>query len=174
MAGKDKYGYKESFPRYLKADFELQQKVGTGSMDPEAVAKVQNYLDSVKTDVTPQLKELLAELEKSLGEAREVKYEREQFLPKILRPLMNVKSISGMFHEMMICRVSAFILTFLEDVRKFDDDIVDIIAAYVKVIRTLMDLKIKDEINPHGQSFLAEIRSACKRYYEKQSSAIKG
>lgn len=174
MTKKDKYGYKESFPRYYKADFELQQKIGTGSLDADAVGKVQEYLDSTSADIGPKLQEDLAAMEKILAEAKAMKYDREQFLPNITRPLMNIKALSGMFHEMMICRVSAFVLTFLEDVRKFDDDVAEILGAYLKVSKTLMDLKIKDETNPHGQSFLAEIRSACKRYYDKQQASVKG
>lgn len=174
MAKKDKYGYRETFPRYYKADFELQQKIGTGSLDGDAVAKVQQYLDTASSDVIPQLREDLAAMEKVLAEARTMNYDREQFLPNITKPLMNVKALSGMFHEMMVCRVSAFMLTFLEDVRKFDDDVAEIIGAYLKVTKTLMDLKIKEETNPHGQSFLAEIRNACKRYYDKQANAVRG
>jgi len=174
MAKKDKYGYKETFPRYFKADYELQQKIGTGTLDAESVAKVQQYLDSVQSDITPQLREDLSAMEAALTEARKTKYDREQFLNTITKPLMNVKSLSGMFHEMMVCRVSAFVLTFLEDVKKFDDDVAEIIGAYLKVSNTLLDLKIKDETNPHGQSFLAEIRNACKRYYDKQQASVKG
>lgn len=174
MAGKDKYGFRESYPRFYKADYELQKKVGTGTLDPGAVAKVQQFLDSVQTDVGPQLREYLDEMESTLKDARALTYGREEFLPKITKPLMNIKSTSGMFQEMMVCRVSSFALTFIEDVRKFDNDIADILGAYIKVARLLLDLKIKDETNPHGQSFLTEIRNACKRYYDKQANAIKG
>lgn len=168
-----KYGG-EQFPRYFKADFELQQRVGTGTLDAEAVAKVQTFLDGVDVDVTPQLREHIDEIAKTLDEVKAISYDREQFLPVITRALMNIKGMSGMFHEMMVCRVSAFVLTFLEDVRKLDTDVAEIMRAYVKVSRTLLDLKIREETNPHGQSFLAEIRSACKRYYDKQAAAVKG
>lgn len=174
MAGKDKYGYRESLPRFFKADYELQKKVGTGTLDQNSVAKTQQFLDSVQVDVVPQLTEYLNEMEAVLKDARAVSYGREEFLPKITKPLMNIKATSGMFQEMMVCRVSSFVLTFLEDVRKFDNDVADIIGAYIKVTKTLMALKIKDETNTHGQSFLTEIRNACKRFYDKQANAVKG
>jgi hypothetical protein len=174
MAKKEKYGHRDTFPRYFKADFELQQKVGTGTLDADAVSKVQAFLDQQVADVGPQLREMLADMDRILAASKETGYDREQFLPDITRPLMNIKAMSGMFHEMMVCRVSAFMLTFLEDVRKFDNDVVDIVGAYLKVAKTLLDLKIKEETNPHGQSFLQEIRNACKRYYDKQAAAVKG
>ena len=172
MAKKDKYGYRENPPRYFKADFELQQKIGTGQLDPEVIAKVQTYLDEVKIDVTPDLRNSLDVIASNLDEAKALTYDREQFLPAITRALMNIKATSGMFHQMMVCRVAAFVLTFLEDIKKFDNDIVEIITAYIKVTRTLMDMNITDETNAHGQQFLQEIRGACKRYYDKQSAAV--
>ncbi|HEY8964343.1 MAG TPA: hypothetical protein VIN59_07785 [Alphaproteobacteria bacterium] len=172
MAKKDKYGHRESFPRFYKADHELQQRVGTGQLDPDVITKAQDYMNNVQTDIMPELRKYLDEVTGTLSEARKINYQREEFLPSIVRPLMNIKSVSGMFKELMICRVSAFVLTFLEDVKKFDNDIVDIIEAYTKVVKTLMDLKIKDETNPHGQSFLTEIRNACKRYYDKHAENV--
>jgi len=172
MAGKDKYGYKETYPRFYKADNELQQRVGTGTIDPATIAKAQDYMNAVNTDITPSLREDLHKIAGALAEARKISYDREEFLPHVTRPLMNIKSLSGMFNELMVCRVSAFMLTFLEDVKKFDNDIADIIDAYMKVVRTLLDLKIRDETNPHGQSFLTEIRAATKRYYEKHAANV--
>ncbi len=170
MAKKIKYGHRESFPRYFKADFELQQKIGTGTLDAGAVAEVQKYLDSVQADITPELQGYLAQIDAALADARGMTYDREQFLPAITRPLMDMKSMSGMFHEMMVCRISSFMLTFIEDVRRLDNDMMEIMSAYVKVTRAVLDLKIREETNPYGQNFLAEIRSACKRYYDKQAA----
>jgi len=174
VAKKDKYGYKESLPRFFKADIELQKKVGTGSLDNGTIGKAQAYLDSIQTDITPQLREYLMQMETALAHAREINYGREEFLPQVTKPLMDIKSISGMFHEMMVCRVSSFVLTFVEDVRKFDADVTEILSAYIKVVKTLLDLAIKDETNPHGQSFINEIRAAIKRYYDKQAAAKRG
>lgn len=174
MVKKDKYSNRETFPRFFKADFTLQNKIGTGTLDAEAVAKVQQYLDGVDTDVSADIRDSLAKIQSGLSAARSVSYGREEFLPQVIKPLMDIKALSGTFHEMMICRVSSFVLTFLEDVRAFDNDVVDIIDAYIKVVKVLMELKIKDETNPNGQSFLSEIRNACKRYYDKRTTATRG
>ena len=172
MAKKEKYGHRESYPRFFKADPELMAKVGSGTLDADVIAKAQDYMSSVTMDIVPSLRQNLDEIQTALANARTVNYDREEFLPQIVKPLMDIKSLSGMFQELMVCRVSAFVLTFLEDVKKFDNDVADIIAAYVKVVETLLDLKIKDETNPHGQSFLTEIRSATKRYYDKHTQSV--
>jgi len=169
MAKKEKYGHRDTYPRFYKADNELQQRVGTGTLDPANVSRAQEYMNSYAVDIVPQLRMYLESLNSMLDEARTVNYQREEFLPPVLKTLMNVKSDSGMFQEMMVCRISAFVLTFMEDIQKFDNDIVEILDAYLKVSKTLLDLKIRDETNPHGQSFLSEIRAACKRYYEKRA-----
>lgn len=172
MAKKEKYGHRETYPRFFKADHELQNRIGTGSLDPEALAKAHEYMSKVQTDIVPELRANLDHITGALAEARKINYDREEFLPGIVKPLMNVKSLSGMFQELMVCRVSAFLLTFLEDVKKFDNDVADIIEAYTKVANTLLDLKIREETNPHGQSFLTEIRNACKRYYDKHAEKV--
>ena len=172
MAKKDKYKHSETFPRFYKADVELQQRIGTGTLDPAVIARAQEYMNTDAVDIAPELRMYMDQLAASVAEARKINYQREEFLPGILRSLMNIKSDSGMFQQMMVCRISAFVLTFLEDVQKFDNDIVEILDAYMKVTRTLLDLDIRDETNPHGQSFLTEIRAACKRYYEKHAANI--
>lgn len=174
MAGKDKYGYREYFPRYYKADTELQQKVGTGALNADDVAKAQSFLDSANIDVSDSLREKIKNIESIILDVKNIDYDREEFLPKITRPLMDIKADSGMFNQMMICRVSAFLLTFLEDVRKLDNSVLDIMDVYTKVVKTLLDMKITDETNDHGQSFLSELRNACKRYYDKNAENIKG
>jgi hypothetical protein len=174
MARKDKYGFRESLPRFYKSDYELQQKAGTGTLDAEKIAKLQTYLDNVQVDIVPQLLESLGALQVSADEAAQINYGREEFLPQITKSIMDIKSNSGMFHEMAVCRISSFMLTFLDDVRKCDQDILNIIAAYIKVIKMLLDLKIKQETDPVGQTCLAEIRNVTKRYYDKSAAAIKG
>jgi hypothetical protein len=174
MAKKDKYAPRETLPRFYKADFELQKKIGTGTLDFATVAKMQAYLDALTTDVTPELRGHMDEILKILSEIQAMEYNREEFLPQITRALMNMKAISGMFHHMAVCRISAFLLTFLEDVRKFDNDVFEIVTAFTTVTKTLLDMNIRQETNPLGQTFLTEIRSACKRYYDKQAAAIKG
>jgi hypothetical protein len=172
MARKDKYGFREAFPRFYKADPELKQKVGVGTLDPAVISKAQSYLDAVQTDVTPHLYEALFQIDTTLADAAQMVYGREQFLPKITKLIMDIKSNSGMFHELMVCRVSSFVLTFLDDVRNLDRGVFDIISAYVKVVKLLLDLKIKEDTNPQGQACLAEIKNAAKRYYDKRDAFI--
>lgn len=171
-AKKDKYAKTDGFPRFYKADFELQKKIGAGPLDQGVVAKVQAYLDSAKPDVKPQLRLYLAEIVMMIGTIESTGM-KETYIPIITRELMNIKSLSGMFHEMMICRVSAFVLTFLEDARKFDSHVVEIVSAYTRVINVLLTMSIKEETNPVGQELLTEIRNACRRYHGKQAIIMK-
>ena len=170
MAGKDKYGFRESFPRFLKPDSELKAKVGSGGIATDVVSEAQNYLAARQTDVAPQLGTYLLALEAGIDEARNATTAKDQLLPRIAKPVMNLKATSGMFGEMMLCRVSALVLTFLEDVRRLDADILLIMSAYLKVAKTLIHLKIRSETDPAGQVLLVEMRQACNRYYERQSA----
>lgn len=172
MVKKDKYANTQGYPRFYKADTELQKKIGAGPLDQSVVAKVQAYMDSNKVDIKPELRMHLAEIVVMLGQIQATGM-NETYIPVITRELMNIKSLSGMFQEMMICRISAFLLTFLEDARKFDNHVIEIVAAYTRVTKALLGLNIRDETNPHGQEFLTEIRNACRRYHGKQFIPMK-
>lgn len=169
MAGKDKYGFRESFPRFLKPDSELKAKVGSGGIATDVVAQAQDHRAALQTDVTPQLGTFLLALQAGIDEARNATTAQEKLLPRITKPVMNLKATSGMFGEMMLCRVSALVLTFLEDVRRLDGDVLLIMAAYLKIAKTLLHHRIRSETDPAGQVLLVEIRRACTRYYERQS-----
>jgi len=169
MVKRDKYASRDGFPRFYKASYELQQRVGTGTVEQARIEKAQEYLDTVQIDVVPLIREKLALLEDRIATAREVAYEREEFLTGLLRPLMDVKSLSGMFHWPVVSRISAFVLSFMEDVRRLDDDVLEIITMHNRVIRLLMDRNTPDDDDPHGQAFLTELRAATKRYYDRHS-----
>lgn len=170
---KDKYAARDGFPHFFKASAELQQKIGTGSVDTATLQRMQSYLDAVKIDVIPLLRERLVTLDERIAAARTVSYEREEFLNSILRPLMDIKSISGMFHWPVVSRISGFVLTFVEDVRRLDDNVLDIVDAHNRSVRLLLDRGTPEGSESHGTAFLTEIRNATRRYYEKFASSIK-
>lgn len=169
MAGKDKYGYRESFPRFFKPDSELKSKVGDGGVASDLVAEAQSYLGGLDTDIAPQLGSYLLALHSILDEARTAASTPATLLPRLSKPIMNLKATSGMFGQMMLCRVSAQVLTFLEDIRTIDGDVLRILDAYGKVAKILIHLGITSETDPAGQMLLVEIRHACNRYYAKHA-----
>jgi len=167
MAGKEKFGYRPSSSSLFKSDSDLKSRVGNGVLDPAAVVEAQRYLDTLQTDIAPQLGAYVLALQAAVDDARAGS--APQHLARLSRALMDVKAMSGMFGEMMLCRVSALLLTFLEDVRRLDGEVLQIVDTYLKVAKTLIHLKIRSETDAAGQTLLVEIRRACTRYYEKQS-----
>ncbi|NBU58515.1 MAG: hypothetical protein EBS23_01810 [Betaproteobacteria bacterium] len=169
MAGKDKYGFRESFPRFFKPDTELKSKVGGGGVDADLLSEAHTYLEGLDTNVAPQIAAYLLALQAALDEARTAAA-TPTALPRLTKPIMNVKATSGMFGDMMLCRVSTLVLTFLEDIRTVDADILRIVDSYCKVAKILIHHGIRSETDPNGQALLVEIRQACNRYYARQSA----
>lgn len=174
MNRKDKYAARDGFPRFFRASAELQQKIGTnGTVDTATIERMQGYLDAVKIDVIPLLRERLDTIDERVASTRGIAYEREEFLNGILRPLMDVKSISGMFHWPTVSRLSGFVLTFIEDVRRLDNNVLDIVDAHNRSVRLLLDRGTPQGGETHATAFLTEIRNATRRYYEKYASAVR-
>jgi len=169
MAGKAKYGYRASVPRFFKPDSELKSKVGDGGVATDLVSEAQSYLEGLDTDVAPQLGIDLLALQAILDEARTAASAPTTLLPRLTKPIMNLKATSGMFGQMMLCRVSALVLTFADDIRTIDPDVLRILDAYSKVAKILIHLGITSETDPAGQKLLVEIRQACNRYYAKHT-----
>lgn len=169
MAGKEKFGYRASSPKFFKPDSGLKNKVGNGAPDRAAVGEAQRYLDTLETDIAPQLGTYVLALQTAVDDARGASALLPEHLARLSRPLMDVKAMSGMFGEMMLCRVSAMLLAFLEDVRRLDAEVLQIVDTYLKVAKTLIHLKLRSETDPAGQVLLVEIRQACTRYYEKHA-----
>lgn len=174
MAKKDKYGWRETFPRYYKADLELQQKVGTGTIDPKVIEAMQERMQAIATDITPELQKDLAVIEAARSAAHAQPYDGDMHRPAIVRAIMNIKSNGGMFGHLMVSRVAAHILSFLEDVKKLDPDVLEILGAFTKVTSVMLAKDMRDEKSAEGQVLLNEVRNACNRYHEKQQAAIAG
>jgi hypothetical protein len=170
MAGKDKYGYRKSVPRFFKPDSELKSKLGDGGVSTDLVSEAQSYLRDLDTDVAPQLGIDLLALQAILDEARTAASAPAKILPRLTNPIMNLKATSGMFGQMMLCRVSALVLTFLDDIRTVDGDVLRILDTYAKVAKVLIHLRMTSETDPAGQTLLVEIRQACNRYYARHST----
>jgi hypothetical protein len=106
MAGKEKYGYRGSAPKFFKPDTELKSKVGTGGPDRMVVGEAQRYLDGLQTDIAPQLGSYLMALQIAVDEAGNVATPSPEHTAGLTKPLLDLKATSGMFGHMMLCRVS--------------------------------------------------------------------
>ncbi len=165
-------GLEEKFPRVIKANNLLQQKIGTGKLDPFILDRIQAYLDSVSVDfekiAEPHMKKIMMLME----EIPRNDYGREEFIEELVKPIMELKATGGVFNEPVIANVSGMVLGILENVRKLDDDMLDIIKVHNRAINTIIKTSIKTVDDRRAIEILAEIKHACMRYYNRNRTAM--
>ena len=91
----------------------------------------------------------------------------EQVIADIVNIVMQMKSNGSMFHFQLVSMTSDVMLRFLENVRKLDEDFLDIFAVYIKVIDIILNKKLTGNGGREGYVLTQELHSACLRYYTK-------
>ena len=154
-------------PRVIKARKTLQQKVGTGQIDPALIEKMQDFLDNLVIDFTPIATKFLGKIDELLADLPDNDYDREYYLNEIMNPIMDLKAMGGMFNEQIISSISGTVLRLLENMHRLDNDVVAIIKAHNAAIRTAISLNVRSMEDQRAQALLKETKQACKRYLDK-------
>lgn len=154
-------------PRVVKVRKVLQNKVGTGHVDPAVIEKMQEYLDTLEIDYTPIANKYIGHIEEIIADIPQQNYDREYYLSEIVKPVMDLKASGGMFNEQVISSISGSVLRLLENMHRLDDDMVDIIEAHNQSIRSAIALGVRSMEDHRAQKLIMEIKQACKRYHDK-------
>lgn len=167
-------GLEERLPRVIKANNLLQQKVGTGKIDPFVLEKIQSYLDSVTIDFNEIAEPHLIKIKMLMDEAGRSPYGREDFIEEMVKPIMELKATGGVFNEPVIANVSGMVLGILENVRRLDDDMLDILRSHNIAINTIVHAGIRNVDDRRAIDLMAELKQACMRYYNRTRAASMG
>ncbi len=157
--------------RITKASRTLQEKAGTGEIDPMLVERAEQFIQENKEDFLPLALELMALLAHRLEEVRRKKTRTHADLLKLQQPIMQIKANGRMFHFSLATQLASIVLDFLEHVDKPDDDVLAIVQAHLAGLQLVMSKKIRDERDTNGALLLKEIEEACKRYHKKKKPA---
>lgn len=154
--------------KITKASRTLQEKAGTGEIDPLLVERAEQFIQENKEDFLPLALELMALLAHRLEEVSRKKVRTRADLLKLQQPIMQIKANGRMFHFSLASQLAAIVLDFLEHVEKPDDDVLAIVQAHLAGLQLVMSKKIRDDRDTNGALLLSEIESACKRYHKKK------
>jgi hypothetical protein len=153
--------------KITKASRTLQEKAGTGEIDPKLVERAEQFILDNKEDFLPLALELMALLAHRLEEVNRKKPRLRGDLLKLQEPIMQIKANGRMFHFALASQLAAIVLDFLEHVEKPDDDVLAIVQAHLSGLQLVMSKKIRDDRDTNGALLLKEIEEACKRYHKK-------
>jgi hypothetical protein len=159
---------KKKDPTFTNPKNRLKEKVGDGGIPAHFIKQCQDYLESNPVDFSPFARRFLERLEmirKDIENNR--KDNAEQTLEDIVNIIMQMKSNGSMFHYQLISMTSDVMLRFLENVKKLDEDFLDIFAVYIKVGDIILKKKLTGNGGREGYVLTQELHSACLRYYAK-------
>lgn len=162
----------QSKARVIKANLNLQAKVGTGTISEEKVQTMQTALENNKIDFAPMAAQFLTQLEIAISAARIGEGDVNILIKNMTEPVMQIKGNAAMFNYKMVSNLANVVLNFLENIEKIDSIVLDIVDAHHKTLNILIKNKMSGDGGAYGVQLESELRDACKRYFTKKVGAI--
>lgn len=159
----------EDEAKRIKANLDLQKKVGTGSIDERKVEKAQEVIKNNKVDFAPIAKPHLDELSKAIKASLGLKEpdNEKQILESYMTPIMNIKANAATFNYSLISGLAGTVLTFLEDVKKYDRKVVQIVDLLYKTILLILARKMSGDGGGEGKALLGAFHDVCQKTMKK-------
>lgn len=155
-------------PNIYKANFMLQQKVGSGPLDERIVLQSQKVIDENDVDFTPLGLEFLNKLESAIKIALDVNTDMKIRKHALTSPVMELKANASIFGYPLIGNLANIMLSFLEAIDQIDANAVEIVNAHHKTLHAIVVKKMKGDGGQHGAIFTSELKDACARYFARR------
>ncbi|MBX2834505.1 MAG: hypothetical protein KTR28_06000 [Micavibrio sp.] len=157
--------------KVIKANHALQGKVGVGPLDQKVVERCEKVMQENKADFAPLALQYLDELNQGMNEARTKGADVKGAKDGIIAPVMQLKANAKIFDYDLIGNLANVMLSFLEAVDKFDDQVLEIVNAHSVTLRAIVMKNMKGNGGDAGKLMEEELRSVCKRYFIRQKTA---
>lgn len=158
--------------KIIKANTLLQAKVGRGPLDEKVVRRCQTVIDNNKADFPVLAREYLQRLHAVLMSIQQEELKGRAALQALAEPVMQLKAHAGMFKYPLISSLAGIMLSFLESVQAIDDDVIDIVSAHHKTLKTLIIKRMEGDGSSYGEALKEELSEACQRYFARQSGSV--
>jgi hypothetical protein len=159
--------------KITRASRALQRKAGTGDISPELIRKAEKVLHGNTEDFTPLALELLDKLRHVLDHIKASNMESPDFMQALVAPIMQLKANGRMFKYDLITILAGTMLTFLESVKRVDQDVVSLAEAHLASLQVIIAKKIKGTGGASGEYLQQELEDAVQRFYKKNPQAVK-
>lgn len=148
----------------------LKLKVGDGGIPANLLKMGQSFLENNHVDFTPYANNFLEQLKKIRATLPPPAQDTASTYANILNITMQLKSNGSMFKYHLLTMVSDVLLRFLEKAEKnknFNQDFIDILDVYIKVLSIIITKKLIGNGGVEGVALAQELHNACLRYYKK-------
>jgi hypothetical protein len=147
----------------------LKEKVGSGGLDENVIAKAQALLEDNKVDFKPIADMLIEVLNEAVQNAKSGAVKGEAAIEAVIYPAMQLKAQGAMFHYPLVTEISNILVNFLETVTDIDKDVLDIVVAHKMAINAVVAGKIQGDGGRTGKDLRDALMDACNRYYKTRA-----
>lgn len=153
----------------IKASTELQKKVGTGVIDEKKVARAQEVIANNKVDFAPIAKPHLDELSRAIKATAGLKNpdNQKEILESYMTPIMNIKANAATFNYSLISGLAGTVLSFLEDIGRYDRKVVQIVDLLYKTILLILASKMSGDGGKEGKALQGAFHEVCFKTMKK-------
>lgn len=153
-----------------KANVELQQRIGSGPLDPKLIERAQKAIEENNIDFAPLGLQFLEELHSALDRI-EKKIDPQMIDEQkrmLTEPVMELKANATIFHYSLVGNLANIMLSFLESITEIDKDALSIVRGHHDSLKAIITGKMKGDGGKNGQVMMSELKDACARYYKKR------
>ena len=154
--------------KIIKANYELQKKVGSGPIDESIIKTSQSMIDGNEVDFAPVAIAILDRLQEGLEQAKNPKNTMDDMKEILTKPVMELKASAAIFHYDLVGALAGIMLGFLENIKIMDRDAIEIVKAHHASLHMIVVRKITGSGGAPGESLVNELKQACDRYYHKK------
>lgn len=153
--------------RFITPPNYLKQKVGSGGLSVEIIAKAEQMIANHNIDFAPHAETFLQSIQATMERVKTSKFRTHDHVITMIHPVMQLKANGGMFGYPLITEVAQSALSFLENIHVLDDDAINIIHAHHNTLQSIMNSKIRGLAGETGFQLVKELTGVCNRYYKK-------
>ena len=158
---------------YIDPPNELKNIVGDGGISKNKLQQANNLIKDNEIDFAPFAQTHIDRVDAYLKKisAAEAPPQKMKFFKEILHDIMQLKAHGGMFNYPVISSISKISLDALADLDTVNNDVYDLITVHNKIIRLVIQNKIKQNDTPEAKGLIAELNNAFLRYNAKHQTS---
>lgn len=159
--------------KIIKTENLLIKKTGYGNISENVIARSENLIINNNVDFKQIALPILARLRLVIEHTKAHPNDLDTINQELINPVMELKANAPMFKYDLVGQLASIMLSFLEHIKQFNHDALEIIDAHEKTLTLIVAKEIKGDGGQLGKQLLSELEGACSRYYRKNPDKFK-
>ncbi|MDD9900426.1 MAG: hypothetical protein OXT65_05565, partial [Alphaproteobacteria bacterium] len=145
--------------RVFKPERTLKKKAGDGGFRKDDILKAQSEIDHCEIDFCPVAEKILSTLKEILEIVERGEMDEKEAAEQILHPILQLRAQGAMFRYPTYAEISTEIVSFLEDVKKVDRTVLNLVWNFYRGAVAINKMQIHDPSHEVIKAFQTELSS---------------